>query len=34
MHRDIAEVIGKACAYSIDNNIDLNKIDGTIFKVK
>lgn len=32
--RDIAEVIGKACAYSIDNNIDLNKIDGRIFKCK
>ena len=32
--RDISEVIGKACAYSIDNNIDLNKIDGQIFKVK
>lgn len=32
--RDISEVIGKACAYSIDNNIDLNKIDGSIFKVK
>lgn len=31
--RDISEVIGKACAYSIDNNIDLNKIDGKIFKV-
>ncbi len=31
--RDISEVIGKACAYSIDHNIDLNKIDGKIFKV-
>ena len=30
--RDLSEVIGKACAYSIDNNIDLNKIDGSIFK--
>ena len=32
--RDISEVIGKACSYSIDNNIALNKIDGKIFKVK
>ncbi len=32
--RDIAEVIGKACAYSIDHQIDLNKIDGKIFKCK
>lgn len=32
--RDIAEVIGKACAYSIDKNVDLNKIDGKIFKCK
>ena len=31
--RDISEVIGKACAYSINKNIDLNKIDGKIFKV-
>ena len=31
--RDVAEVIGKACAYSINNNIDLNKIDGSIWKV-
>lgn len=31
--RDISEVIGKACAYSIDNNINLNEIDGSIFKV-
>ena len=31
--RDISEVIGKACAYSIDNNINLNEIDGRIFKV-
>ena len=31
--RDISEVIGKACAYSINNSIDLNKIDGKIFKV-
>ena len=32
--RDISEVIGKACAYSIDNNIALNEIDGSLFKVK
>ena len=32
--RDVAEVIGKACAYSIDKNIDLNKIDGSVFRVK
>ena len=31
--RDISEVIGKACAYSINKNIDLNKIDGKVFKV-
>ena len=31
--RDISEIIGKACAYSIDNNIELNQIDGKIFKV-
>ena len=31
--RDISEVIGKACAYSIDNNIELADIDGSIFKV-
>ena len=31
--RDISEVIGKALAYSIEKNIDLNKIDGKIFKV-
>ena len=32
--RDIAEVIGKACAYSNQNHIDLNKINGEIFKCK
>lgn len=32
--RDVAEVIGKACAYSVDKNIPLNKIDGSIWKVK
>ncbi len=32
--RDISEVIGKACAYSLDHNVALNKIDGSIFKVK
>ena len=32
--RDIAEVIGKACAYSVDHHIDLNKIDGSLFKCK
>ena len=31
--RDISEVIGKACAYSLNNNIELNEIDGSIFKV-
>ena len=32
--RDIAEVIGKACAYSNQHHIDLNKINGEIFKCK
>lgn len=32
--RDIAEVIGKACAYSLDNNVALNEINGELFKVK
>ena len=31
--RDISEVIGKACSYSIDNNVELADIDGSIFKV-
>ncbi len=29
---DIAEVIGKACAYSLNNNIDLNKINGKVLR--
>lgn len=32
--RDISEVIGKACAYSINHQVPLNAIDGKIFKVK
>ena len=31
--RDISEIIGKACAYSLNNNVELNEIDGSIFKV-
>lgn len=32
--RDISEVIGKACAYSLNHHIALNQIDGSVFKVK
>lgn len=32
--RDISEVIGQACAYSLNHHIALNQIDGSVFKVK
>lgn len=30
--RDIGEIAGEACAYSVKNNIDLNKINGKLFR--
>ncbi|VYU67633.1 FAD-dependent oxidoreductase [Clostridium tertium] len=30
--RDLGEIAGEACAYSIKNNIDLNKINGKVFR--
>lgn len=30
--RDLGEIAGEACAYSVNNNIDLNKINGKVFR--